>query len=102
MWCLPLREYDGFVTLVIVVAGAEKNFAGKEREVANFIVSSAGRLIKPIRRAPALELAPPPRRSSGADAAPGWLGRHSSRSLHGSKPYEPYVDLSPLDLTRRH
>jgi hypothetical protein len=34
---------------------------------------------------------------------PGWLGRHSSRHPHAArKPHEPYVDLSPLDLTRRH
>jgi hypothetical protein len=70
--------------------------------VANIIVSSAGRLIKPIRRAPALKLAPSPGGGSDADAAPGWLGRHSSRPLHGSKPHEAYVDLGPLDLTRRH
>jgi hypothetical protein len=73
--------------------------------VSNFIVASAGRLIKLTLRAPAVELAPPPRRrrrSSGADTNLGWLSRHSSRSLHGSKPYEPYVDLSPLELTRRH
>jgi hypothetical protein len=70
--------------------------------VANLIVSSAGRLIKPILRAPALKLAPPQGGGSDADAAPGWLSRHSSRPLHRSKPHEPYVDLGPLDLTRRH
>jgi hypothetical protein len=71
--------------------------------VSNFIVASVGRLIKPIQRAPALKLAPPRRRrSSGAGMNPGWLSRHSSRSLHGTKPYEPYVDLSVLELTRRH
>jgi len=71
--------------------------------VSNFIVASAGRLIKVTRRAPAVELTPPPRRrSSGADTNLGWLSRHSSRSLHGSKPYEPYVDLSPRELSRRH
>jgi hypothetical protein len=70
--------------------------------MANFIIATAEWFIKPIR-AHTVDLAPPPRASSGAaDAPPGWLGRHSSRSLHGSKPYEPYVDLSPLDLTRRH
>jgi hypothetical protein len=71
--------------------------------VSNFIVASAGRLIKLTRRAPAVELTPPPRRrSSDADTNLGWLSRHSSGSLHGSKPYEPYVDLSALDLSRRH
>jgi hypothetical protein len=72
--------------------------------VSNFIVASAGRLIKVTRRAPALELTPSARRrsSGAADTNLGWLGRHSSRSLHGSKPYEPYVDLSALDLSRRH
>jgi hypothetical protein len=71
--------------------------------VSNFIVASAGRLIKVTRGAPAVELTSSARRrSSGADTNLGWLGRHSSRSLHGSKPYEPYVDLSPLDLSRRH
>lgn len=66
--------------------------------MANFIIATAGWLIKPIR-AHTVELAPPPRSSSGADANPGWLSRHSSRSLHRTK---PHVDLSPLDLTRRH
>ena len=71
--------------------------------MANFIIATAGWLIKPTRRAHTLELAPPSHSSSGAaDANPGWLGRHSSRSLHGTKPYEPYVDLSPLELSRRH
>jgi hypothetical protein len=71
--------------------------------VANFIIATAEWFIKPIRRAHTVDLAPPPRASSSADdAPPGWLSRHSSRSLHGSKPYEPYVDLSPLELTRRH
>ena len=72
--------------------------------MSNVIVASAGRLIKLIRRAPAVELTPSPRRrsSSSADTNLGWLSRHSSRSLHGSKPYEPYVDLSALDLSRRH
>jgi hypothetical protein len=73
--------------------------------VSNFIVASAGRLIKLTQRAPAVELTPSPRRrsSSGADTNLGWLSRHSSRPLHGSrKPHEPYVDLSALDLSRRH
>jgi hypothetical protein len=72
--------------------------------VSNVIVASAGRLINVIRRAPAVELTPSPRRrSSGADTNLGWLSRHSSRPLHGSrKPHEPQVDLSPLDLSRRH
>jgi hypothetical protein len=73
--------------------------------VANFIIATAGWLIKPTRRAHTLELASPSRSSSSggaADANPGWLGRHSSRPLHGTKPYEPYVDLSPLELSRRH
>ena len=72
--------------------------------MSNFIVASAGRLIKLTLLASAVELAPPPRRrsSSGAETNLGWLSRHSSRSLHGSKPYEPYVDLSALELSRRH
>jgi hypothetical protein len=72
--------------------------------VSNFIVASAGRLIKLTRRAPAVELTPSPRRrSSGADTNLGWLSRHSSRPLHGSRtPHEPHVDLSALDLSRRH
>ncbi len=71
--------------------------------MANFIVSSAGRLIKPIRRAPALKLALPPQGGgSDADVGSGWLSRHSSRPLHRSNPHEPYVDLGPLDLSRRH
>jgi hypothetical protein len=39
---------------------------------------------------------------TGGEADAGWLGRHSSRSLRASRAHEPYVDLSPLDLTRRH
>ena len=73
--------------------------------MSNFIVASAGRLIKVTRRAPALELTPSARRrsSGAADTNLGWLSRHSSRPLHGTrKPYEPYVDLSALELTRRH
>jgi hypothetical protein len=69
--------------------------------VANFIVATAGWLIKPTRRARAVELATPRSRSSAA-ANPEWLSRHSSRPLHGTKPHEPYVDLAPLDLSRRH
>ena len=72
--------------------------------MANFIITSAGWIFKPIRHARVVELATPP--SSGsrrADANPGWLSRHSSRPLHRTrKPHEPYVDLSPLDLSRRH
>ena len=44
---------------------------------------------------------PAPRRADVGNA--GWLGRHNSRpSGRASTPGEPYVDLSPLDLTRRH
>jgi hypothetical protein len=80
------------------------NFAGKEREVANIVVTTAGWLFKPLRRARVVELATPRGSSSqSADANPGWLSRHSSRPLHSTrKPYEPFVDLSPLDLSRRH
>lgn len=73
--------------------------------MSNVIVASAGRLINVIRRAPAVELTPSPRRrsSSGADTNLGWLSRHSSRPLHGNrKPHEPHIDLSPLELSRRH
>jgi hypothetical protein len=70
--------------------------------VSNFIVTTAGWLFKPSRRARVVELATPASSSSGADANPGWLSRHSSRPLHGIKPHEPYVDLAPLDLSRRH
>ena len=46
-------------------------------------------------------LKPAPARSADADA--GWLGRHNSRPLRTARrAHEPYVDLSPLDLTRRH
>jgi hypothetical protein len=103
----PATRVRGFVALssLVAVRAEKKNFSGKEREVANFIVASVGRLIKPARRAPAVEVAPPPprRRSSGSDTNPGWLSRHSSsRSFHQTKPYEPYIDLSPLELSRRH
>jgi hypothetical protein len=44
---------------------------------------------------------PAPRRADAGNT--GWLGRHSSRpSGRASASHEPYVDLSPLDLTRRH
>jgi hypothetical protein len=57
----------------------------------NSIVAAAAWLVKPT-----------PLRSARAKK-PGWLGRHSSRSLRvASAPNELYVDLSPLDLTRRH
>ena len=33
----------------------------------------------------------------------GWLSRHSSRPLRAApRAHEPYVDLAPLDITRRH
>ena len=70
--------------------------------MANVIMATVGWLIEPTRRATGVEPALPPRRSSDADANPGWLSRQSSRSLHGGKPYEPYVDLSPLNLSKRH
>jgi hypothetical protein len=72
--------------------------------VANFIITSAGWLFKPTRRTRVVELATPPSSGSrSADANPVWLSRHSSRPLRGTrKPHEPYVDLSPLDLSRRH
>ena len=70
--------------------------------MANVIVATVGWLIEPTRRATGVEPALPPPRSSDADAKPGWLSRHSSRSLHGTKPREPYVDLSPLNLSKRH
>lgn len=39
----------------------------------------------------------------GAASNPGWLGRHNSRRRHAARGlHEPYVDLGPLDLTRRH
>ncbi len=71
--------------------------------MSNFILTTAGWLFKPSRRARVVELATPARSSRSADANPGWLSRHSSRPLHGTKkPHEPYVDLSALDLSRRH
>jgi hypothetical protein len=71
--------------------------------VVNFIVATAGWLIKPTRRrVRVVELATPRSSSSSADASPGWLSRHSSRPLHGAKPHEPYIDLGPLELSRRH
>ena len=71
--------------------------------MSNFIVTTAGWLFRPSRRARVVELATPASSSRSADADPGWLSRHSSRPLHGSrKPHEPYVDLSPLNLSRRH
>jgi hypothetical protein len=71
--------------------------------VSNFIVTTAGWLFRPSRRARVVELATPASSSRSADADPGWLSRHSSRPLHGTRePHEPYVDLSPLNLSRRH
>ena len=71
--------------------------------MSNFILTTAGWLFKPSRRARVVELATPGSSSRSDDANPGWLSRHSSRPLHGTrKPHEPYVDLSSLDLSRRH
>ena len=71
--------------------------------MSNFIVTTAGWLFRPSRRARVVELATPASSSRSADANPGWLSRHSSRPLHGTRePHEPYVDLSPLNLSRRH
>ena len=71
--------------------------------MANVVTATVGWLIGPTQRAPSrVEPALPSPGSSDADANPGWLSRHSSRSLYGAKPYEPYVDLSPLELSKRH
>jgi hypothetical protein len=44
---------------------------------------------------------PTPDRHAAVDA--GWLGRHNSRPLRAApRGHEPYVDLGPLDPTRRH
>ena len=65
--------------------------------MANLLVVTAGRLVKPTR-VNAVKLASP--HSSSADANPRWLSRHSSRPSPGTEPHEPYVDLGPLDLAR--
>ena len=71
--------------------------------MSNFILTTAGWLFKPSRRARVVQLATPGSNSRSDDANSGWLSRHSSRPLHGTrKPHEPYVDLSSLDLSRRH
>jgi hypothetical protein len=58
-----------------------------------FIFAAAVWLFKPA----------PPRAEVRSVRNAGWLGRHSSRSSgRASAPHEPYVDLGPLDLTRRH
>lgn len=55
-----------------------------------FILAAAVWLFEPV-----------PRRADVGSA--GWLGRHKSRPLRrASANREPHVDLSPLDLTRRH
>jgi hypothetical protein len=85
---------------------ASETAGGKEREVANYLANTAEWIFKPTRRARrVIELATPPSSSGSrsADADLSWLSRHSSRPLHGTrKPHEPYVDLSPLDLSKRH
>jgi hypothetical protein len=68
--------------------------------MANLLIVTAGRLVKPTR-VNAVNLVAFPR-STSTDANPGWLDRHSSRPSPGTGPHEPYVDLGPLDLTRRH
>ena len=69
--------------------------------MANLLVVSAGRLLKPTR-VHGVDLVARSR-SISADANPRWLSRHSShRPSPGIEPHEPYVDLGPLDLTRRH
>ena len=65
--------------------------------MANLLVVTAGRLVKPTR-VHAVNLVASPR-SSSADANPRWLSRHSGRP---SPSTELHVDLGPLDLTRRH
>ena len=68
--------------------------------MANLVVATVGWLTK-LTPTPTIELTPP--RSNSPVMNPGWLSRHSSRPLkRGFKAHEPYVDLSPLDLTRRH
>ena len=84
------RTLQGEVCLLLNTE-AQKKRSQKGEGMPNFIVAAAAWLVKP-----------PPLRSAHAKQ-PGWLGRHSSRPLRAaSAPKEPYVDLSPLDLTRRH
>jgi hypothetical protein len=43
-----------------------------------------------------------PRRPRTEDMGARTRSRDATRRLRGSRAHEPYVDLSPLDLTRRH
>ena len=43
-----------------------------------------------------------PRRPRTDDMGARTRSRDATRRLRGSMTHEPYVDLSPLDLTRRH
>jgi hypothetical protein len=45
---------------------------------------------------------PPTRRRPYADIHEMTRSRDATRRLRASKLYEPYFDLSPLDLWRRH
>jgi len=55
---------------------------------------------KLIFAAAAWLLRPPPPRTSVGLA--GTRGRDATRRLRAYGGHEPYVDLGPLDLTRRH
>ena len=43
-----------------------------------------------------------PRRQRTDDVSARTRSRGATRRLRASRAHEPYVDLSPLDLTRRH
>jgi hypothetical protein len=56
--------------------------------MANFIIATAEWFIKPIR-AHTVDLAPPPRASSGADAPPGGLADTAVVPCMGPSPTNP-------------
>ena len=65
------------------------SFSREELEVPKFIFAAAVWLIEPAR----------PRT---VDLRARTRSRDATRRLRESGTHEPYVDLSPLDLTRRH
>ena len=71
------------------VAPRSSSLSRKELEVPKFIFAATVWLFEP-------------RRQRSDDVSARTRSRDATRRLRTSRAHEPYVDLSPLDLTRRH
>ncbi len=68
-------------------------FSGKEMEVPKLILAAVAWLHKP---------GPPSAGDAHAAMRAATRSRNATRRLRASGVHDPYFDLSPLDLARRH